>query len=132
MVAHARHESPRVDPGAESSTTVYLNADFVLDQWRWRCADHIQDRLHLKEFVDTIAYLSAVLLVGLVLNATLGWSWADPVAGLVIAAVAIREGLEARRGEGCARGPAVAEHGPLEPALATDRVDDCCPHPADH
>lgn len=46
-------------------------------------------------------YLSAVLLVGLLLNATLGWSWADPVAGLVIAAVALREGLEAWRGEGC-------------------------------
>lgn len=46
-------------------------------------------------------YLSAVLLVGLVLNATLGWSWADPIAGLVIAAVAIKEGREAWRGEGC-------------------------------
>ena len=46
-------------------------------------------------------YLSAVLLVGLVLNATLGWSWADPIAGLVIAAVAVREGLEAWRGDGC-------------------------------
>lgn len=46
-------------------------------------------------------YLSAVLLIGLVLNATLGWAWADPVAGLVIAAVAVREGLEAWRGEGC-------------------------------
>ncbi len=46
-------------------------------------------------------YLSAVLLVGLVLNATLGWAWADPVAGLVIAAVAAREGLEAWRGESC-------------------------------
>lgn len=46
-------------------------------------------------------YLSAVLLVGLVLNATLGWSWADPLAGLVIAAVAVREGREAWRGEGC-------------------------------
>ncbi len=42
-------------------------------------------------------YLSAVLLVGLLVNATLGWSWADPVAGLVVAAVAVREGLEARR-----------------------------------
>lgn len=50
-------------------------------------------------------YLSAVLLVGLVLNATLGWSWADPVAGLVIAAVAVREGLEAWRGENCGCGP---------------------------
>jgi divalent metal cation (Fe/Co/Zn/Cd) transporter len=46
-------------------------------------------------------YLSAVLLVGLLLNATLGWSWADPIAGLIIAAVAAREGLEAWRGEGC-------------------------------
>lgn len=46
-------------------------------------------------------YLSAVLLAGLVLNATLGWSWADPIAGLVIAAVAAKEGREAWRGEGC-------------------------------
>ncbi len=46
-------------------------------------------------------YLSAVLLVGLVLNATLGWSWADPIAGLVIAAVALKEGRDAWRGEGC-------------------------------
>ncbi|MET9273617.1 cation transporter [Kribbella sp. NPDC003557] len=46
-------------------------------------------------------YLSAVLLVGLILNATLGWSWADPIAALVIAAVAVREGIEAWHGEGC-------------------------------
>jgi divalent metal cation (Fe/Co/Zn/Cd) transporter len=46
-------------------------------------------------------YLSAVLLAGLVLNATLGWGWADPLAGLVIAAVAVREGVEAWRGESC-------------------------------
>ena len=47
------------------------------------------------------AYLSAALLVGLVLNALLGWSWADPVAALVIAAVAIREGRNAWRGDPC-------------------------------
>jgi divalent metal cation (Fe/Co/Zn/Cd) transporter len=46
-------------------------------------------------------YLSAVLLAGLVLNATLGWSWADPVAGLALAAVAVREGGEAWRGDAC-------------------------------
>ncbi|WP_433164079.1 cation diffusion facilitator family transporter [Kribbella sp. CA-247076] len=46
-------------------------------------------------------YLSAVLLAGLVLNATVGWFWADAVAGLVIAAVAAREGVQAWRGEGC-------------------------------
>lgn len=46
-------------------------------------------------------YLSAVLLVGLVLNATLGWSWADPIAALVIAVVAVKEGLDAWQGKGC-------------------------------
>ena len=46
-------------------------------------------------------YLSAVLLLGLVVNATLGWSWADPVAGLVIAAVAIKEGRQAWGGTSC-------------------------------
>ncbi|MEX5265248.1 cation transporter [Kocuria sp. CPCC 205231] len=46
-------------------------------------------------------YLSAVLLVGLVLNSTLGWAWADPLAALVIAAVAVKEGAEAWRGDAC-------------------------------
>lgn len=46
-------------------------------------------------------YLSGVLLLGLIANATLGWSWADPVAGLVIAAVAAREGRDAWRGDTC-------------------------------
>jgi divalent metal cation (Fe/Co/Zn/Cd) transporter len=46
-------------------------------------------------------YLSAALLVGLMLNALLGWHWADPVAALVIAAIAVREGLNAWRGDPC-------------------------------
>ena len=47
------------------------------------------------------AYLSAVLLAGLVLHSVLGWTWADPVAALGIAALAVREGLEAWRGDPC-------------------------------
>jgi len=72
-------------------------------------------------------YLSAVLLVGLVLNATLGWSWADPVAGLVIAAVAVKEGLEAWRGEGCPCGQIVVDipEGLGSRCEATGS-DDCC------
>lgn len=46
-------------------------------------------------------YLSGVLLVGLVLNAALGWWWADPLVGLVVAALAVREGLAAWRGDSC-------------------------------
>lgn len=68
-------------------------------------------------------YLSAVLLLGLVLNATLGWYWADPIAALVIAAVAVREGIDAWRGEACGCGPAEV------PAGATGAggcADGCC------
>lgn len=46
-------------------------------------------------------YLSAVLLIGLVVNLLWGWSWADPVAGLVIAAIALREGVSAWKGRLC-------------------------------
>jgi len=46
-------------------------------------------------------YLSAVLLAGLVLNSLWGWSWADPVAALGIAAIAVREGVKAWRGDPC-------------------------------
>ncbi|MET8727247.1 cation transporter [Streptomyces parvus] len=46
-------------------------------------------------------YLSAVLLVGLILNAAFGWSWADPAAALAIAGIAVKEGREAWRGKGC-------------------------------
>ena len=48
------------------------------------------------------SYLSAALLAGLLLNSLLGWAWADSVAALVIAAFAIKEGLEAWRGDACA------------------------------
>jgi divalent metal cation (Fe/Co/Zn/Cd) transporter len=59
-------------------------------------------------------YLSAVLLVGLALNALLGWAWADPAAGLVIAGIALKEGRDAWRGESCCGS---ATH---------DAPDDCC------
>ena len=66
-------------------------------------------------------YLSGVLLVGLLLNATFGWSWADPVVALVIAAVAVKEGREAWRGDSCCAPTA---------ALVEDTTDhdECCDH----
>ncbi|HEX4815691.1 MAG TPA: cation transporter [Nonomuraea sp.] len=51
--------------------------------------------------------LSAVLLVGLALNSLFGWSWADPIAALVIAAVAVKEGRGTWRGDACCAVPAV-------------------------
>lgn len=46
-------------------------------------------------------YLSGVLLVGLLFNSLFGWSWADPIAALVIAAVALKEGRDAWKGHHC-------------------------------
>ena len=49
-------------------------------------------------------------MIGLGANAVAGWRWADPVAGLVIGAVAAREGVEAWRGHNCC-GPALPDSG---------------------
>lgn len=65
-------------------------------------------------------YLSAVLLLGLILNSTLGWWWADAGAALVIAGIAVREGINAWKGEVCCAVPH-ADHGHAE------EDDDCCP-----
>jgi divalent metal cation (Fe/Co/Zn/Cd) transporter len=67
------------------------------------------------------AYLAGALLVGLVGNAALGAWWLDPLVGLLIAAVAVKEGAEAWRGEGC------CVSSPLDGAGFTDGCeDDCC------
>jgi divalent metal cation (Fe/Co/Zn/Cd) transporter len=63
------------------------------------------------------AYLAGALLIGLIGNAAIGAWWLDPLVGLLIAAVAVREGAEAWRGEGCC----VAS--PLD---GVGFVDDCC------
>ena len=59
-------------------------------------------------------YLSAAVLVGLVLNAALGWWWADPVVALGLAAVAVREGRNALHGQTC-----------CAPVLHEDTADGC-------
>jgi divalent metal cation (Fe/Co/Zn/Cd) transporter len=67
------------------------------------------------------AYLAGALLVGLAGNALVGAWWLDPVVGLLIAAVAVKEGAEAWRGDGCCVGS------PLD-GFAVDGgcADDCC------
>ena len=51
---------------------------------------------------DFCFYLSAILLVGLVVNATLGWWWADPISALVMVPIILRESRQSIRGETCA------------------------------
>ncbi|MFE4500104.1 cation diffusion facilitator family transporter [Rhodococcus sp. NPDC056743] len=53
-------------------------------------------------------YLSAVLLAGLLFNALLGWSWADPIAALIISVIAVKEGVNAWKGDTCCTPPAGA------------------------
>lgn len=50
---------------------------------------------------DFCTYLSAILVGGLLLNALLGWWWADPVAGLVMTPIIAKEGVDALRGKSC-------------------------------
>jgi divalent metal cation (Fe/Co/Zn/Cd) transporter len=72
-------------------------------------------------------YLSAVLLVGLVANATVGWWWADPLAALVIAAGAVKEGRDAWRGDVCCAPGAelvAGEAADTDPRAGCD--DGCC------
>src|SRR3954451_13524662 len=68
-------------------------------------------------------YLSAVLLVGLGLNSLFGWSWADPVAALLIAAVAVKEGRDAWRGDTCCAPPLSSA---WAPPAADGCTDGCC------
>lgn len=66
-------------------------------------------------------YLSAVLLLGLAANSALGWWWADPVAALVIAVVAAKEGRDAWRGDTCC-GPAAPPTAPASSCAGGE----CC------
>ena len=75
----------------------------VLSSAQRRAAAELESRSALADSKQTLlcAYLSAALLVGLLLNALLGWAWADGVAALAIAALAVREGVNAWRGDPC-------------------------------
>jgi divalent metal cation (Fe/Co/Zn/Cd) transporter len=69
------------------------------------------------------AYLAGALLLGLLGNALVGWWWLDPAVGLLIAALAVKEGREAWQGEGCCVAPPLSA-GTGDPDACDD---DCCP-----
>jgi divalent metal cation (Fe/Co/Zn/Cd) transporter len=50
---------------------------------------------------DFCVYLSAILLIGLLLNAMLGWYWADPLAGLIMVPIIAKEGFDGMRARAC-------------------------------
>jgi divalent metal cation (Fe/Co/Zn/Cd) transporter len=75
----------------------------LLAAWKRRVARQLNSSAAVKEASQTqlCAYLSIALLIGLGANALFGLWWMDPAAALVIAAVAMKEGRESWRGEGC-------------------------------
>ena len=75
----------------------------LLSLWQRRTGRELGSGAVVADSTQTLlcTYLSAVLLVGLLANALVGWWWLDPVAALVIAAVAVREGRSNWRGDAC-------------------------------
>jgi len=75
----------------------------LLSRWQRRTGRELGSGAVVADGTQTLlcTYLSGVLLVGLLANALLGWWWLDPVAALVIAAVAVREGRSNWRGDAC-------------------------------
>jgi divalent metal cation (Fe/Co/Zn/Cd) transporter len=67
-------------------------------------------------------YLSAVLLAGLLANAALDWSWADPTAALIVAALAVKEGRDSWRGDACCTLPLLDS-----PRADGSGTHGCCP-----
>lgn len=106
----------------------------LLSRWQRRTGRELGSAAVEGDGTQTLlcTYLSAVLLIGLVLNATLGWSFADPVAALVIAVVAAREGWENWTGEDCCASAALTAHRPTGAGEAAEGCagEDCCTAPA--
>lgn len=94
----ARHSTPGIVIAALSLAIMPL-----LSWAQRRAGRELGSRTAVADSKQTLlcTYLSAVLLVGLVLNSTLGWWWADAGAALVIAGIAVREGMNAWRGDAC-------------------------------
>ncbi len=100
----------------------------VLSRAQRRAGRELGSRSAVADSKQTLlcTYLSAVLLVGLGVTWLFGWSWADPVAALVIAGVAVREGREAWQGDSCcAPNAALHETTPGE-ASSPGCADGCC------
>jgi divalent metal cation (Fe/Co/Zn/Cd) transporter len=81
-------------------TALSLGVMFVLSVAKHRTGHQLNSLVLIADSKETLlcSYLSGVVLIGLAANAGLGWWWADPVAGVAIAVLAVREGWEAWSG----------------------------------
>lgn len=125
----ARHSTPGIVIAALSLVVMP-----VLSWLQRRAGRELGSKTAVADSRQTLlcAYLSAVLLAGLVLNSSLGWWWADAGAALVIAGIAAREGMNAWRGDVCCTVPHPAAD-PTEQVSPEERgfreeqgTDPCC------
>jgi divalent metal cation (Fe/Co/Zn/Cd) transporter len=100
LLTGARPEESWLGIGLASVTLVTMPA---LALAKRRVGRQLGSAATVREAVQNLvcAYLSVALLIGLLANALVGWWWADPLAALVIGAVALREGVESWRGDDC-------------------------------
>ena len=99
-----QHEPPHASIVGIVLSVVSLVVMPLLARAKRRVAARLQSRALAADSRQTslCAYLSGILLGGLVCNAVFGWWWADPAAALLMAPIIAREGVEAFRGEACA------------------------------
>lgn len=98
-----QHEEPEKSIVGIILSIVSLAVMPLLARAKRRVAAHLKSRaLHAdSRQTDICAYLSAILLVGLLLNALLGWWWADSAAALLMVPIILKEALQTMRGDSC-------------------------------
>ena len=98
-----RHEQPDTSVVGIVLSIVSLIVMPLLARAKRRVAAKIDSRALYADSrqTDICAYLSAILLGGLLLNALVGWWWADPLAALCMLPLIFREGMEAIRNQSC-------------------------------
>jgi divalent metal cation (Fe/Co/Zn/Cd) transporter len=101
--ALVKHEAPRESIFGICVAAASVVAMPLLARAKRKVARELNSRAMQADSrqTDLCAYLSAILLIGLVLNAILNWWWADPLAALLMVPIIAREGWEALRGKTC-------------------------------
>jgi len=99
----ASRAAPEASPVGMMVAALSLVVMPVLSRAKRRVGDAMASRAMRADAAQTdfCAYLSAILLVGLALNAAFGMWWADPIAGLVMVPIILKEAVEALRGDPC-------------------------------
>jgi divalent metal cation (Fe/Co/Zn/Cd) transporter len=123
----ALHQRPEVSYPGIALAVAALVAMPLLARAKRRVAASLQSRAMQADSrqSDFCAYLSSILLAGLILNAFFRWWWADPAAALVMVVLMLREGVQAFRGETCCDcAPASIQATP--PAESAPCCGDCC------